>query len=63
MLQCGALGQFAAPADLSGHATILEPVSVRTNWPSEGAARLRRFALKAVSELQATRGRLRQPPP
>jgi hypothetical protein len=33
------------PADLSGHAIILGPVSVSTNWSSERAARLRRFAL------------------
>jgi hypothetical protein len=32
------------PADLS-HAIILGPVSVSTNWSSERAARLRRFAL------------------
>ena len=33
------------------------------NWSPESAARLCRFALKAVSELQTTRGRLRQTSP
>ncbi len=56
-------GSPRTPADPSGHTMILGPVSVSTNWSSERAARLRRFALKAVSELQATRGRLRQPSP